>query len=493
MRRFNHLHLSRFVFSMMSVSLCTLAQNAEAVNLNSQGIGEALIYPYYTARNGQSTLISVVNDSKSGKALKVLLRESKNGIPVLSFNLFLNARDTWTAAIAAGSDGGALLATTDGSCTNPRIPAGGVPFRNFAYVSDAPALQTIDRVREGFVEIVEMASIKDDSATAADIRFTATSPPQCQLVLNAETQARVAEYAAPAGGISGTGTIVSPSMSTGYAATALEGLELPLKIVSSSDTVGSTLATGLSKTARMVVYNAETASTNTIAADFLNSIDAVSAVLMVDSLRGEYARDGVFATDWVITAPTKPFYTNPGNSDFTGFTSGAMGPFAKVWDGATGLACSPVSRTAYDRETKLSVIATTPVPNATETSLCWTSTVASFNNASASTSSFLRSVNTMNFPVFTGSTSASGYATLSLNGDTSASSKLYLESLPSSRITVGKSNVADQTLAGSIRFFGLPVIGVSIVAAKFGNSTDNFNSSSSLAGRQSIVRITVAP
>jgi hypothetical protein len=494
MSRFNHQRFGRFIFSMLAAPLCTLMNTAEAVSVNSQGIGEALIYPYYTVRNDQSTLLSVVNDGKSAKALKVLIREAKNGIPVLSFNLFLNPRDIWTAAIAAGSDGGALLLSTDASCTNPRLSAGGVPFRDYALFTDVPALQTIDRMREGFVEIIEMASIKDDSPTAVDIRFTATNPPRCQLVVNAEIQARVADYVAPTGGISGTGTVISASMSTGYAATALEGLELPLKLTASSDVVGSTIATGLSKTARLTVYNAETSSTSTIAADFVNSIDAVSAVLMVDSLRGEYARDGVFSTDWVITAPTKPFYTNQGNSEFIGATTATTGPFAKAWDRTTGVACTPVGRAAYDRETKVSTIATAPSPDMTETSLCWASTVASFNNASTPTSSFLRSVNTMNFPVFAGSASASGYATLSLNAAAAVpSSAFYLESLPSSRITVGQSNAADQTLVGPVRFFGLPVIGVSIVAAKFASGTGNFNSSSALAGKQSIVRVTTTP
>src|SRR5215813_5098195 len=77
---------------------------AEAVNLAPEGLGQALIYPYYTVRNGAqgfayNTLLSVVNTTASAKAVKVRFLEGKNSKEVLDFNLFLSPFDVWTAAI----------------------------------------------------------------------------------------------------------------------------------------------------------------------------------------------------------------------------------------------------------------------------------------------------------------------------------------------------------------------------------------------------------
>src|SRR5678815_1668896 len=52
---------------------------------------------------------------------------------------------------------------------------------------------------------------------------------------------------------------------------------------------------------------------NMIRADYANSEDAVSALFMAGSLHNEYVVDpGVAAaSDWVVTLPTKRFYTDP--------------------------------------------------------------------------------------------------------------------------------------------------------------------------------------
>src|SRR5512145_1896852 len=96
------------------------AGTSNAVYVNNEGLGEALIYPYYTVRNGTDTLISVVNSTGSAKAVKVRFLEGKNSKEVLDFNLFLSAYDVWTAAVT-GSPTGAVMRTTDRSCTVPTI------------------------------------------------------------------------------------------------------------------------------------------------------------------------------------------------------------------------------------------------------------------------------------------------------------------------------------------------------------------------------------
>src|SRR5213078_4834243 len=80
---------------------------AQAVNVNPDGLGQALIYSYYTT-NGfgvggttapYNSLLSVVNSTASGKVVKVRFLEGKNSREVLDFNLWLSPRDVWTAAI----------------------------------------------------------------------------------------------------------------------------------------------------------------------------------------------------------------------------------------------------------------------------------------------------------------------------------------------------------------------------------------------------------
>src|ERR1043165_910957 len=74
---------------------------AQAVNLNPDGLGQVLIYPYYTTRadgagNAFNSYLSVVNSTSSAKAVKVRFLEGKNSREVLDFNLFLSAKDVWT-------------------------------------------------------------------------------------------------------------------------------------------------------------------------------------------------------------------------------------------------------------------------------------------------------------------------------------------------------------------------------------------------------------
>ena len=83
---------------------------AQAVNINPDGFGQALIYPYYTT-NGTGTggtvapynsLLSVVNSTASAKAVKVRFLEGKFSREVLDFNLYLSPKDVWTAPAVVG-------------------------------------------------------------------------------------------------------------------------------------------------------------------------------------------------------------------------------------------------------------------------------------------------------------------------------------------------------------------------------------------------------
>ncbi len=98
---------------------------ANAVDLNPDGLGQVLIYPYYTVNKSQDSLFTVVNTTGIGKAVKVRFLEGYNSREVLDFNLFLSPHDVWTARVSQTADaadgGGGAVFTTDKSCTSPTI------------------------------------------------------------------------------------------------------------------------------------------------------------------------------------------------------------------------------------------------------------------------------------------------------------------------------------------------------------------------------------
>jgi hypothetical protein len=98
--------------ALAGLSTLGLAGAAEAVMINPNGLGQVLVYPYYTVRNGYNvagvsaapfnTLLSIVNTTNSTKAVKVRFREGKASAEVLDFNVFLSPYDMWTAAVTPG-------------------------------------------------------------------------------------------------------------------------------------------------------------------------------------------------------------------------------------------------------------------------------------------------------------------------------------------------------------------------------------------------------
>ena len=161
-----------------------IASVANALNINPDGLGEVLIYPYYTVNGGNQTLISVVNTTDAGKAVKVRFLEGRNSREVLDFNLYLSPFDVWTASAFSISDTGpnnpGNIVTLDNSCTVPRIKGNASlpvlangnryrPFFNYAYTGtfNEAGPDTLDRTREGHFEMIDMAEIVDREATLA--------------------------------------------------------------------------------------------------------------------------------------------------------------------------------------------------------------------------------------------------------------------------------------------------------------------------------------
>ena len=172
---------TRFVLTALTLSCAALAMPAAAqtMHVETSGRGQALIFPYYTVRNGTVSLVSLVNQTVAAKAVRVRVRESVGGQPVAELNVFLSAKDVWTAAIVPTADGASII-SNDKSCTLPKfsqntsptsIP---LPFSNAAYLTDTPS--ALDRTREGYLEVIEMASLPNSSSLGKDVTHVAGVP-----------------------------------------------------------------------------------------------------------------------------------------------------------------------------------------------------------------------------------------------------------------------------------------------------------------------------
>ena len=51
------------------------AASANAMHVSTNGTGQVLLFPYYTARNGTVSLLSLVNTTTQAKAVRVNVRE----------------------------------------------------------------------------------------------------------------------------------------------------------------------------------------------------------------------------------------------------------------------------------------------------------------------------------------------------------------------------------------------------------------------------------
>ena len=121
----------------------------------------------------------------------------------------------------------------------------------------------------------------------------------------------------------------------------------------------------------------------------------VSALLMHNNIINEFVLDNatLSGTDWVITMPTKRYNVPVHNTALVGDATQLFSPFThKFWLNG---ACEPVSISFWNREEGNITIQDFSPPQAIGgTSLCWETTVVTFNN-----SHLLGSVNEVNVPV----------------------------------------------------------------------------------------------
>lgn len=352
-----------------------------AVELNPTGLGQVLLYPYYTVRsssagNAINTLFTIGNATDHVKAVRVRFREGAEGVPVAELNVYLAAHDMWTAALVPDADGNVALVSLDHSCVVPPLPTT-QPW--FTFSGDAYAWETtntlIGHTREGFFEVVEMG----DYGAAADAKPGSVAdgvqpiggyPFDCT-----RAQADTGAEAQPGtGGLFGRVILINVGDGTEFSstATALSDFNTTRSLWAPADAPGPTLADADPPVS--VIHSPEL---GTIRTEWTQPIDAVSAVLMRESLSNEFVLDqGTRSiTDWVVTMPTKYYYVHDGLAPTRLFQN----PF--VANGACEIVLPEWTRLIFDRESRTVApwVGDLPPQGAHSTrALCWVTAVIEF-------------------------------------------------------------------------------------------------------------------
>ncbi len=350
--------------------------SAQAVNINPDGLGQVLIYPYYTTNGLNQTVLSVVNTTDFAKAVKVRFKEGKNSREVLDFNLYMSPWDVWTASISR-LDETPFLVTNDTTCTVPYLYGNGGKQDFLPYAmndtGNPDELGPISRATEGYFEMIEMGVLTNEdegSAAAAKHDPDTGMPDDCGQLARAWTifddrendigywlENPLQDIEAPIGGLFGGAAIVNvvTGYMVSYEAKAIERFadrvdpDLEPLHNPPGDSSPSLNSGGLRRAdvfANGVVVNSGILD---------RGVDAVSFVFMHDAIMNEYTTELAVAasTEWVMTFPTKAYYVY---GEEAGGEPGeilddedVLPPFTTAWDGDG--ACEVVLLTTiWDRE-----------------------------------------------------------------------------------------------------------------------------------------------
>ncbi|MGB0513469.1 MAG: hypothetical protein ACPGJE_01360 [Wenzhouxiangellaceae bacterium] len=354
---------------------------SNAVNLNPDGLGQVLLYPYYTARGGNDTLISVVNTTENAKSVKIRFLEGRNSREVLDFNIYLSAFDVWTGAVTETADGSnAELVIADRTCTVPyfvgsapdgvaRVPFSNVEFIDFQGLSPDKvdgAGEELERTKSGYFEILEMGTLVDltnDSATAAT--HVDGEPADCDQLVTAWTRPQaggtpapenywvidnLVDHDVPSGGLFGSASIINVGEGTLLSYNA-EAMDNWTDAINHTDpgAVTPRIISGTNNVSAVFISGAQQVDVR----PWLNNRDAVNAVLMNNQILNEYVvspnTDGL--TEWVLTHPTKRFSVDP--LIIGAGATVAVPPFSVVFNSEAarpGTSCEPITFRLWDRE-----------------------------------------------------------------------------------------------------------------------------------------------
>lgn len=370
------------------VVVWSLPFSSWGVYLNADGLGQALIFPYYTVQasgsNAFNTYVAISNATPQTKALKIRFREGKNSRMVAEFNLYLSPNDMWTAALVPEGTGARLI-SNDVSCTAPSIPPTGLLFSSASYADGTDGAGVgLERTREGHFEVIEMAVLTGSAAT--NVKHDESGrPPNCAFVQGSPD---LGTLQPPGGGISGGGTLinVNSGLDFTYDADALAGLT-SIPFYSDPGDAGTDFdSLAVDPVSQISHDNVSYRLT------WSRGLDAVTSLFMGNWFDNEIVIDRTTRsrTDWVVTFPTRRFYV-------TG--TAAEVPFGAPFGPIGNPACEGLTVLAVTRDPPPVNGLEFPVPPPSSLRSCWSSLVFSIRRSSqpASQSDVLGSRNLLGY------------------------------------------------------------------------------------------------
>ncbi len=358
----------------------------QAQTVAANGLGQALIYPYYSVREGWRTFIHITNTSTDTVVVKVRFHEAKYSRDVLDFALVLSPSDMWTAVVEE-RNGGPGVRPTDNSCTVPIIGSG-----NFkAFDPDATGIP-VDDMREGYVEIIQEGAPDPEAAADTDAaKFAAAAkhvhiddvsdiPASCSTVENYFVDAGIQDILTvyPTNVLAGKYDLINVNAATASTSAA--------RAVVIQDFNDAPLAyPQVSNQEDLPNLACATAGQNPATCD---DVTPVETALGATAISNEWVLNPGLGelSSWVITFPTKALNTDP---DITGTDGIFVDDPARcgTFDGDP-LPWIPVKVTLDNREEKTkSGVSFSPAFNG----LCYETNVINFTSTQASSATLLSS------------------------------------------------------------------------------------------------------
>jgi hypothetical protein len=504
--------------AVAGVAALGAAGTANAVHINDDRLGQVLLYPYYTVRNNPNalaydTLFTVLNTTATVKAVKVRFLEGRNSREVLDFNLFLSPRDVFAARVSRTADGAAIY-SNDQSClvgnSAATLMGSGVVFCNLVYagMNVDNGGQDLDRGREGYFEVIEMAEFSSTvPADATNVAVNATHSNGVAKCASITDTLATEQALPPKGGLTGGAYLINVAEGTAYTMdpTALDAffdgsvgraLARPTPVTKTnlyelSGTIYPNLGDVNPKTS--IVTSTTLGAANAVNADIfvsqwpasiaeggtrtipasttaqpLGNPDPVSAVLMRDTVINEYftASSVGGGTDWVVTNPTKFFYA-------AGTDTAARLPYQSAF-ASPGVSCDDVTISSYYNRDEGSATVTndvfSPPPVATSVQFCHEVNVFTFNNSNVFGSKLGSVASGGGFSALgiTTGTFVDGWLPVSFPNTSVGGVNVHrLVSTTGSRLTIASDGTLNNYGGANqvLTYNGLPVVGLSVIRA----------------------------
>lgn len=486
--------------SLVAVALAAVVGSAalmsapvQAANIAQDGIGQVLLFPYYTVNNGWDSYVHLTNTSTTQTVLaKIRFREAKNSREVRDFNIILSPNDQWTGAVTVDGDG-AKLVSYDTTCTSPMLPvvdaATGrkeVGFTSIGYDGTDQFFydnggEGIERTQEGYLEVITMAVSSESTSLSTNVieynaKHVAGTPRDCAVVdasflvgddtSNLSALGNFTTFTAPENVLKGFSTLinVASGQAVGVEPTVVANFQNTDPIIFQPGSLFPNLGDGDVNYAFF-----DDALNVPVAGAAAASEDAVSTLLQRRYVVNEFSTAAVsnVKTDWVVTFPTKYNYVDDGGfADTAGLPlNSAAAPFSE-WFADAGKSCVSIQLDLYGREEQQQMQSSSTVfsprpsgPSGAQ--LCNEVNVLTFNGSNVLGSSVLA------YDINTGAVGNAGFG----------------------RLRLGAATVDEEVLSG---YEGLPVIGFSLMTRNNASEAGN-NRNYSTAQQHSFERVAVAP